>query len=253
MYDLQRASMWKRISAAILDMILLLIVITGCAFLLTSVLRYDSYVDRMQVCRDQYEERYGVTFDISTEDYDALTDVDRELYDSAIKAFSADDEVGYLYSMIFNLTLIIVTFSVLLACVLLEFAVPLILKNGQTLGKKIFGIGVMRIDGVRISPLILFVRTILGKYTIGIMIPLLLLIAVYFNFLGIVGILCAAALVLAQLLLALITRYHTPIHDKLACTVAVDMASQMIFDTPEERVAYLKKLHEQETKSEDRG
>jgi hypothetical protein len=37
------------------------------------------------------------------------------------------------------------------ACALLEFLVPYLLKNGQTVGKKMFSLGVMRVDGVKIS------------------------------------------------------------------------------------------------------
>ena len=42
-YDLQRASMWKRISAWLLDAILLCIVATLMAFLLSTALNYDKY------------------------------------------------------------------------------------------------------------------------------------------------------------------------------------------------------------------
>ncbi|MBQ9785404.1 MAG: RDD family protein [Clostridia bacterium] len=243
--------MWKRISAAILDLILLLIAVTGCAFLLSTVLDYDSYGDRMQACYDQYEKDYGIKFDISQEEYDKLAKEERDAYDAALEAISKDDEVNYLYSMMFNLTLIIISISVLLAYLLLEFLVPLLFKNGQTVGKKVFGVGVMRIDGVRLSPMLLFVRAVLGKYTIGLMIPILLLVAVYFNFFGIVGIVGAALMLLAQLTMLLVTRDHTVIHDKLACTVTVDLASQMIFDTPEAMLEYRKNLHAQEAKTKD--
>ena len=46
-YDLQRASMWKRISAWLLDAILLCIVTTLMAFLLSIALNYDSYSQRL--------------------------------------------------------------------------------------------------------------------------------------------------------------------------------------------------------------
>jgi len=43
-YDLQRANMWKRISAYLLDAILLGMVVVGFAFLLSGVLGYDSKI-----------------------------------------------------------------------------------------------------------------------------------------------------------------------------------------------------------------
>lgn len=256
MYDLQKANMWKRISAAILDMILLLILVTGCAFLLSTLLRYDSYGERLQERVAHYAEEYDfkehdIGWDISQEEYDDLSKEQRDVYDAALKALNEDEEVQYLNGMRFNLTLIMISFSVLIACLILEFAVPLIFKNGQTIGKKVFGVGVMRIDGVKLSPLLLFVRTVLGKYTVGLMIPILLLVMVFFSVFGIVGIVGAGLIVLIQLVMLLVTRNHTPIHDKLACTVTVDLASQMIFETPEDLLEYKKNLHAQDHKAQD--
>ena len=144
--------------------------------------------------------------------------------------------------MMFNLSLIIVTFPTLLAFLILEFFVPLLFKNGQTLGKKIFGIAVMRVDGIRVNGVLMFARSILGKFTVGTMLPILAFVLTFFGILGIVGILIFGGIIFTQIVLVLFTKAHTPIHDKLAQTVTVDMASQMIFDTTEELVAYKNKL-----------
>ena len=47
MLDLQKASMLKRISAFILDVILLAVAITGFAFFLSAVTGFDSYNERL--------------------------------------------------------------------------------------------------------------------------------------------------------------------------------------------------------------
>ena len=44
-YDLQKASILKRISAGILDFIIVLIIATGCFFLLSSIFNYDKISD----------------------------------------------------------------------------------------------------------------------------------------------------------------------------------------------------------------
>ena len=49
-HDIQKASFWKRISAYIFDMIMLVIVAVGIAFLLSTLLGYDSYSDRLNAC-----------------------------------------------------------------------------------------------------------------------------------------------------------------------------------------------------------
>ena len=44
--------MWKRISAALLDFILLITVIMGMALLMSALLGYDGYMDRMNAKYD---------------------------------------------------------------------------------------------------------------------------------------------------------------------------------------------------------
>ena len=182
--------------------------------------------------------------------YDSLSDEERVKYDEAYNAFSKDEEANYLYSMITNLILIITIFSILLGFVLMEFVIPLILKNGQTLGKKIFGIAVMRQDGVRLSPLLLFVRTILGKFTVETMVLLFISVLVVFNLMGIIGIAIIAAILIVQVVLLIVTKARTPLHDVLAHTVTVDFASQMIFDSTEDMIAYKKRIHAEQVASE---
>ncbi len=251
MLDLQKASMWKRISAALFDLILLMILVVGAAFLFTTVLDYDGYTARMDEFYAEYEATYGLDFDISVAEYEALTDEARAVYDKAWEAFAADEEVNRVYGMLFNLTLIIVTFSILAAYLLLELLVPLILRNGQTLGKKIFGIAVMRRDGVRLPPVLLFARTVLGKYTVETTLPVLVVIMIYFNAVNVVGVILIGLLLVIQVALLIATRNRTPIHDLLAQTVTVDMQSQLIFDSPEALLAYKKRLHAEEVAKAD--
>ncbi len=251
MLDLQKANMWKRISAALFDLILLVIVVVGAAYLLSLVLGYDAYSEQMDEFYTEYEATWGLDFDISAADYEKLSDEERAEYDKAWEAFAADDEVNHVYGMIFNLTLIIVTFSILIAYLLMELMVPLILKNGQTLGKKIFGIALMRRDGVRVQPLLLFVRTVLGKFTVETMLPVLVIIMIYFNIAGLLGPAVVVLLAIVQIALLIATRNRTPIHDLLAQTVAVDMQSQRIFDSPEELLAYKQRLHAEDAAKAD--
>lgn len=247
MYDFQKASMWKRISAALCDFILICIVVVGFALLLSTVLGYDGYIERFGELKVSYEEKYDIDLE---KDYDSLTEEERVKYDEADEAFKHDKDANYLYSMIINFTFIIVIFSILLGYVLLEFVVPLILKNGQTVGKKIFGIAVMREDGVKLSPLLLFVRTVLGKYTVETMLPILLIVMIFLGTMGIVGIAVVAAILITQIVLLIVTKARTPLHDVLAHTVTVDYASQMIFDSVEDMIAYKKKIHAEQVESE---
>lgn len=250
MYDFQKANMWKRISAAICDLILLCIAVVGVALLLSTALGYDGYTTRLEEISNSYAEEYNVDLDISQSEYDALSEDDRARYEAADKAFAADSEANYVYQMIVNLTLIIVTFSVLVAYLLLEFLVPLLFGNGQTLGKKVFGVAVMREDGVKISPVILFARAILGKYTLETMIPVFIFLMILLGLMGVLGTVFIFGLLIIQIVLVAITKARTPLHDKLAHTVCVDLASQMIFDTPDDLLEYKKRIHAEKVEEE---
>lgn len=249
--DLQKASLLKRLAAGIFDGILLCILAVGAALLLSAVLNYNNVNSELEAAYDQYENQYGVEFDISGTQYDALTDSQRQQYDEAYKALTSDEAVLYTYNLLINLTLLITTFGILLAVLILEFVVPLWLKNGQTIGKKIFGIGLMRSDGVQMNNLQLFTRTVLGKFTIEIMIPVYIVMMIAFNSIGITGTLVLGLIVLVEIIALSVTRTNSMIHDLLAGTVAVDLASQTIFRTTEDLLAYKKKLHAEQVSRAD--
>ena len=242
-YDVQKAGMWKRMSAYLFDVILFGIVAVGFAFLLSAGLRYDDNVAARETLRTEYETQYGVDFDITQTDYNAMTEAEQAAYMEAYEAFATDPEVSALDLLIINLTLMIIGLAFLGAFLLLELLVPLLFGNGQTLGKKIFSIGVMRTDGVRISLFQLFVRTVLGKYTLETMLPVFAIFLFFLNVMPIVGLAGALLVLLLQVSFMMTTQYRTPIHDMIAGTVTVDISSQMIFESAEALMAYKQRVH----------
>lgn len=248
-YDLQKASMWKRISAFLFDVILLAIVAVGLSFLLSTIFGYNNQTEKLDEYYKKYEAEYGISFDITLEEYEALSAEQKTQYDLAEKAWSTDADVAYAYTLVLNLTLLITSFSILFAYLLLEFLVPLLFGNGQTLGKKIFGIALMRTNGVKVNAVSMFIRTVLGKYTIETMIPVFIVIMLYFNIVGIVQLAILALIFLLQIVFVVTTRTNSAIHDMLASTVAVDMLSQMIFDSEEALLEYKKKMHAEAAQS----
>lgn len=255
MYDLQKADMWKRISAWLFDFILLGIVIVGAALGLSAALRYDTHLTALEACYDKYEQEYGISFDITEEQRAELTEEQLEKYTEAGEKMQKDAEIRIKYTLVVNLVLIITSCSILIGHVIMEFVVPLLFGNGQTLGKKIFGIGVMRIDGVKVTPLQMFVRSVLGKCTVETLVPVFCVITVILRVMGVIGIAVMAAILLSQIVLVFATKTHTPIHDIMAGTVTVDMASQMIFDTPEALLEYKQRIHAemvQDTREEEK-
>lgn len=244
--DLRKANFTKRLAAALLDFILLAVLVSGAATLLAITFGYDSYADTIDARRQHFESQYGIKFEITQEEYDALDEAARKNFDEAFEALVEDEAFLRAYNMQISLTMLITTFSVLFGVLAVEFAIPLFFKNGQTVGKKIFGIALVRTDGVQVSKLQLFIRTVLGKFTIELMIPIYAVLMIFFNAANIFTLAILGGLLLGQLVCVAATRTNSPIHDLLAGTAAVDMATQMIFKSREDLLEYTKKLHADE-------
>lgn len=249
-FDLQKASLLKRVSAWLLDVILLAVLACGFGMVMSAALDYDSHSDTLFGYYEQYEKQYGVDFEIAADELEKLTQEEQENFDAASNALLKDPAVLQAYNMVVSLSLVILSCSVLLAYLGLEFVVPLLLKNGQTIGKKIFGIALIRADGVRLTPFMLFVRTVLGKYTIETMIPLMAVAMLLLGTMGGVALTVLLVIALCEVVLLIRSKTNSFIHDYMAATVAVDMASQMIFDSPEALMEYKKKVHAENVKKE---
>lgn len=252
-YDIQRASMLKRIPAWVLDMILLLVVMTGFLVLWSRVFPVTPHVEEIDGIIAQYEQQYGGHWNIPAEEYEKMTDAEKEAAEKISleisNALNQDEAALALLETVAINIFAMLSLSVLCAYVILEFVIPLLLKNGQTLGKKCFGVALMRKDGVKVTPFMMFARTVLGKCTVETMIPLLSAVML---FVGIGGPLffLGVAVLLAQLIVPLATRNKTGIHDIMACTVAVDLSSQMIFDSLEAMEAYHAEIYTDKTSDE---
>ena len=240
--DLQKASMLKRVSAWLLDMIFLMIVVVGAASLISVITGFDNYNNSMEGYYEKYESAYGVEFNISGEAYNAMTEAERKNYDDAYNALIHDDEAMYCYNMVVSLTLLTVSLGILIGYLVTEFLVPIILKNGQTVGKRIFGIAVVRTNFVKMNNVSLFIRTILGKYTLETMIPVLVIMMIMFGMTGLEGTLLIVGILITEVVMLIATKTNSMIHDKLADTVTVDLASQLIFDTEEGMLEYKKRM-----------
>ncbi len=239
--NVQKASMWKRISAFLFDGIILGILAVALAWVLATALNFDSYNQTMEASYEKYAAQYGISFDITQADFDAMSQEQKDQFMAAQKALSMDEEANYAFNMMISLSLVIITFGLLASFLLLEFGAPLLIGNGQTMGKKIFGVALMRNDLVAVTPVALFIRTLLGKFAIETMIPVLILMMIFWGVMGVIGPMILGVLLIVQATLLIVTRNNLTIHDFLANTVAVDYASQMIFPTEQAMIEYKKK------------
>ncbi|MBQ8868837.1 MAG: RDD family protein [Oscillospiraceae bacterium] len=243
MITLQKASLGKRIIAAIFDFILLSIIAVGLAAVFSAVFGYNGHMDTVNEAYAKYQKEYGVELQITAEQYEAFDEAQKQNYDAALTALNTDEDVIYAYNMLINLTMLIMTLSILISVIVIEFVVPKLFGNGQTLGKKIFGIGLMHTEGIEVSSVQLFARAVLGKFVFGLMIPLSMIMMIFFNAIGVVGMAILLILAVAQVACLIATKTGSPIHDVIAKTVAVDIASQRIFKTREDLIEFVKARH----------
>ena len=270
MFELRKIGIVRRASAWLLDAILLSVLAVGLMFIISLICNYsheerlaDEYFASWESFREEYvpdvARYYGFTYTVTDEESGAfeikkgdkaagLEDVVAALADSEGKdAETAEAYDAYMvlpsvavvnrqYEYVYTLLFMMVSLGLVLGYMILEFIVPLCLKNGQTVGKKIFSIGLVRIDCVKIKPIALFARTLLGKFAIETMFPVLLAFLFFFGGIGLLAIILFAALLLLNTVLFFATANHTPIHDLIAGTVAVDIKLQVIFDSEEELV-----------------
>ncbi|MCM1289938.1 MAG: RDD family protein [Corallococcus sp.] len=236
-----------------LDFFLIVILAVGVMYLMALITGIGGYSDTLQGYYKEYGEKNDVDFAISEEEFSKLSKEEQERYDEVFQSiFREHEDARKAYSMTRSLPLLIITISILIPVVVFEFVIPLCLKNGKTVGKKVFNLGVVFKNSVRISTFALFVRAILGKYTIELMAPAMLLLMVfYYNVMGIVGLVVVGLLLLMQIVILIATKTNACIHDVLANTVVVDMQTQMVFNNAEEMVAYKEELHQEETKKTD--
>jgi uncharacterized RDD family membrane protein YckC len=244
-YDLQKADVWKRASAALLDFILALIIAVGAIFLLSYVTGLHSHYESYETIMNSYEEKHGVDFDAvaDSEAFNALPKDQQDKLNEAFADFAADENANFHYNLMIQLIIVNFTIGILISVAVIEFLIPMILKNGQTVGKKVFCLGVMRVDGVRVNGQIMFIRAILGKYTVETMIPFMMLLWIFLGKAGLLSLMIIALVLIGNIAMMLATRTNSAIHDMLANTVTVDMASQMIFDSPEALLEYKQRVH----------
>ena len=239
-YNIQKPGILRRISAGIFDAILLMVLVCGIAWGVSAIMNVDAQINAVNAGIDQYEKEHNIDFSLTEEEMATMPSEEQVRYDKEMELMFQDDSIYFAFIQVLNSFLVTISISVLIGHVLLEFLVPVLLKNGQTFGKKIFGIALMRKDGITVTNFAMFARSILGKCTIEVMIPILIIFLMFLGAAASIGPILLLALVVVQLGLLLFHPQNAMLHDLLACTVAVDMSSQLIFTSTEAMLDYQK-------------
>ena len=252
--DIQRADFWKRISAWLFDFVLLIALITLVAIPLSAIFGYDEKLEAVQLIENEYREEMianGLDPDITAEKLESLPEEEKAKYHEVDERRTKDERLGIGYAIISNIVITMVFLSILISYVILEFVVPLFFKNGQTLGKKVFGLAVVHTNSVRFRGQAHFVRAVIGKCAIETMVPVFFVMMILFGDVGIVGVILLFLLLGLQIYAIASTKTRSAIHDLISDAAVVDLSSQMIFESNDEMMAYKNKLHEEAAAKQD--
>ena len=250
-HELQRADFWKRLSAFMFDTMMIILAAVGVAAIMSLFMNYDTHYNTIETIEAECAAKYGINTELTAEEYEQLSAEEKERYLQADAEFGSDQRVIDAYNKLLTLTLLTITFSLLIAYVGLEFVVPIFLDHGRTLGKKIFGLAVMRTNGVKLDGQAHFIRSIIGKYTMETMVPVYVILMIIFGNLGPIGTVLLILFLIFEIAMYATTRTRSTVHDLVSDTVVVDMASQMIFDSQEALMEYKTKLHEEEVNKKE--
>lgn len=264
-FDLQRADFWKRISALLLDIFVLISVVILIATLLSYAFGLEEKVDIIEAREEKYAAEYpDLDTSLTQEEILELPEEVQARYKERDEKRARDVVLIQTYSIVVSTVLTVILSSVLLGFIITELLIPIFFKNGQTLGKKAFGLGVIHTNGVRLHGQAHFIRSIVGKCAIETVFPLLICMLIILaafgieiNFYGIPanpglpGLLIILFMFILELYSVIRSRTRSTIHDLISDTVVVDLSSQMVFETVDDLMAYKTRIHAEEVSKKE--
>lgn len=252
MLDFHKAKPIKRLAAYLIDLIMLVAITAGVWIAMYSAMDYNTYVQEFQGYIDEYAQKHGVDLSIPSNEIQNYPEEVQEKYNEALLDLNDNKEAMASYAQRFKIDILAAMVGFFVAYLILEVMIPLILKNGQTVGKKIMGLCVMHKYHVRVGAMQIIYRSILGKYFIETMIPVGMLLLKNYGVLGTTASLIMAVIAMTQGFIVLMSQANCGIHDKLFHTVVADFKKQYIFDSWNERFdfqeAYDKEMAEREAR-----
>lgn len=233
MYEVYNGKMFSRIAALIVDLIIVLCIFVTIDILITknvanNVWQYDDKVS-------QYEN-YQIDYGIAHKDAEGNLIYVDDVENSTLEAFKSDESVLALAQDITTLQIIQISFDLFVSEILVFFVLPLIFKNGQTLGKKLMRLGLVNSKGLKVANWAVFARFIIGIYAVESIISVLTFSPVP---------------LLLSFLIALFTKKKTALHDLIAGTRVIDIDKTIIFETFEEKSAAIEEYEKTKKKEEE--
>lgn len=223
--------MINRAAAFILDFVLLLVLFTGILYIVSKIANFDNHYSILQ---EEYKKVGYLIFNPEVNDY-VFIKPDNPNYDNVIELINANElllkELSFVNRFSVNAPLI----SIAISTFILEFIVPLFMKNGQTIGMKFFKIALISNNNLAITSTQLFARCLIGKIAILGVVPVLAILYIFLNAGGgLFGSIILLVIVIIQLVMIIKNKNHEGIQDKIAQVYPVNFAETVIYKTLKE-------------------
>lgn len=227
MLEIKKAGLVKRGIAALVDLILIAALCIGVGFVVSPMTNYDEKMQEYEELIDEYTEKYGIDTELTQEQFDKMTEEERDAYNKRVEeanaALNEDEDALELRYDIIVLFLFNVTVGILVAYLALDFAVPLLFGNGQTIGKKLFGIGIVSFSGNRINIIQLLVNSGIKGVSLW-LVPAMYCFALMDLGVSVVHVRYAIALLcLINIICFLATKNRLWLHNAISRTVCADV------------------------------
>lgn len=225
----KKASTIKRLGAYLIDAILFITLFAGMVLLVSYIVGYQNNYSLLE---SKYIE-HGV-YILKNNTY-TFCDETTDLCKQAWIDFNNDKDACYYYDHSTSLTTLIITISAFISYGILEFVMPMIFKNGQTIGMKCFKIGLIDKQGIRVKNIQIFIRFLFGKFLVSRILPVYGFIFMVFNLTGgLYGFVLAVGILLCDLAMMIFSKTKSGIANAISSTYAVDLEETYIFNTIEE-------------------
>lgn len=232
-YTLNKASLARRFCAWLLDIILMVTLAVGIMFLTSLIVGYDKSMNKLN---DYYRtHEVYVTDEKGNETFCELNpNDDKDPCNVAWKHFGSDKNAVNQYQKVNQLSIIILSVGLFFSIMILDFGMPLIFKNGRTIGKRLMGVSLISINEVKVTNRQIFIRALMGEFLVLAMIPTILIFLAMISNGGLIYTLFFMIIEIANIGTIFITKSKQNLPDLIAKTIPVDTASQIICSTPEE-------------------
>ena len=232
-YSLNLAPMGKRLAAWLLDFILTITLAVGFMLFTSVILNYDKEVEKL----NEYYDIHNVYRTDENGNKNFCEANPNDEYDSCNVAWAkfAEDEAAVAqYNKVNEYTIAILSSGLVLSIMSMYFVVPLCLKHGRTVGKKVMGISLISYEEIKVSHKQMFIRALMGNFLVLSMIPVLLFFTAMISGGGFLYSFIAFAIEFANIVATISSKKKQNFPDMIAKTIAVDTATQIICDTKEQ-------------------